>query len=217
VLGTVDFNGLVSGPGNFYGPGTANFNGGMALGTSPAEVSFEGSLAMGASNTLFVELGGTVSGIEFDVIDVLGDVTLDGSLDVSLINLFSLGPGLSFEIIDVGGLLSGTFLGLTEGGLVDNYDGNDLFITYASGDGNDVELFTAGLAGDFNVDGSVDGFDFLLWQRDTSVGSLADWQNNYGNVAPLAVATAPVPEPSTTVLLLMLSGTLLMSRQSLAR
>jgi hypothetical protein len=34
--------------------------------------------------------------------------------------------------------------------------------------------------GDFDQDGDVDGRDFLLWQRNPSVGSLADWQNNYG-------------------------------------
>ena len=34
--------------------------------------------------------------------------------------------------------------------------------------------------GDFDGDNDVDGADFLLWQRDTAVGSLTDWQTNYG-------------------------------------
>ena len=51
---------------------------------------------------------------------------------------------------------------------------------------------------DFDQDGDVDGGDFLVWQRDLSVGSLASWQDNYGGV-PLA-ATAAVPEPATWVL-----------------
>lgn len=55
--------------------------------------------------------------------------------------------------------------------------------------------------GDFNADGQVDGRDFLLWQRDTTVGELADWQENYG-VGTLAGATA-VPEPASCVALLV--------------
>jgi hypothetical protein len=35
--------------------------------------------------------------------------------------------------------------------------------------------------GDFDSNGTVNGRDFLLWQRNPSVGSLADWQSNYGN------------------------------------
>ena len=41
-----------------------------------------------------------------------------------------------------------------------------------------LNLITAG-AGDFNADGTVDGTDFLLWQRDQRVGSLADWKANF--------------------------------------
>jgi hypothetical protein len=35
------------------------------------------------------------------------------------------------------------------------------------------------LPGDFDDDGDVDGRDFLLWQRNPSVGDIADWQANY--------------------------------------
>lgn len=55
--------------------------------------------------------------------------------------------------------------------------------------------------GDFNADGQVDGRDFLVWQRDSSVGDLADWQANYG--AGSLTATAAVPEPASCVALLV--------------
>jgi beta-glucanase (GH16 family) len=55
--------------------------------------------------------------------------------------------------------------------------------------------------GDFDLDNDVDGADFLAWQRDNSVGSLATWEANYGTAAPLAASTA-VPEPGTLLLLL---------------
>ena len=68
-------------------------------------------------------------------------------------------------------------------------DGMIRYITEAFGDG------------DFDFDGDVDGRDFLLWQRDPSVGNLADWQANYG-MGSLTAASVAVPEPTTWILLL---------------
>jgi hypothetical protein len=94
---------------------------------------------------------------------------------------------------------------LAEGGLVGNY-GQDLFITYTAGDGNDVALFTlASISGDFDFDDDVDGADFLIWQRDPSAGDRADWQANFGH-AP-ATSVAAVPEPASALLgLLIFAG-----------
>jgi hypothetical protein len=54
--------------------------------------------------------------------------------------------------------------------------------------------------GDFDLDGDVDGRDFLMWQRGESPiqwgpGDLADWQENYG-VGSLTATSTAVPEPS---------------------
>jgi hypothetical protein len=49
--------------------------------------------------------------------------------------------------------------------------------------------------GDFDDNGVVDGHDFLVWQRDHSVGSLADWQANFGQVGAVAA-----PEPASLTL-----------------
>ena len=62
----------------------------------------------------------------------------------------------------------------------------------------DFDEAPAGLAGDFDNDGDVDGLDFLVWQRNPSVGSLSDWQTNYG-LNGLAAVTS-VPEPGTSLL-----------------
>lgn len=56
------------------------------------------------------------------------------------------------------------------------------------------------LAGDFNDDGVVDGRDFLAWQRNQSIGDLADWQANYGATSLATATSAAVPEPSGLVL-----------------
>ena len=60
--------------------------------------------------------------------------------------------------------------------------------------------------GDFDMDGDVDGADFLKWQRDDgSSGGLADWQTGYGSgtLAALAGAASTVPEPTSALLLLV--------------
>ncbi len=62
-------------------------------------------------------------------------------------------------------------------------------------------IATSGIAGDFDFDGDVDGFDFLTWQWDPSIGALSDWQANYGMSFPPPVNAATVPEPTAIVLL----------------
>ena len=56
-------------------------------------------------------------------------------------------------------------------------------------DSGSAYLFTSGITGDFDLDGDVDGYNFLKWQRGESPNplsqsDLADWEANYG--------TAPV-------------------------
>ena len=61
------------------------------------------------------------------------------------------------------------------------------------------------LDGDFDLDGDVDGNDFLVWQRtDGTPGGLTLWQNNYGTgVLAAAAGTSAVPEPASLTLLLL--------------
>jgi hypothetical protein len=67
------------------------------------------------------------------------------------------------------------------------------------------------LPGDFDLDSDVDGIDFLAWQRGESPNpfsgtDLAAWEANYGIAAPLAEASAAVPEPGTVALALVVLG-----------
>jgi sugar lactone lactonase YvrE len=131
------FTDQVHGAGNYEG--NIAFDGHFSPGNSPAVVTFEGNLSFGPSNVLTVELGGTALG-EFDRLEVSGNMSLAGSRVVELISPFMPTPGQMFEIIDVGGMLSGQFAGLNEGGLVATFGTVHLTITYAGGDGNDVTL-----------------------------------------------------------------------------
>ncbi len=60
-------------------------------------------------------------------------------------------------------------------------------------------IAAAGIAGDFDGSGVVDGLDFLLWQTDPNVGDLADWENNYGT-GGLSANVSAVPEPGSLML-----------------
>lgn len=72
-------------------------------------------------------------------------------------------------------------------------------------------LLTFGIPGDFDLDGDVDGRDFLMWQRGESptplsATNLASWQTNYGKgSAPLSFDSV-VPEPITLALCCLAFG-----------
>ncbi len=118
-----------------------------------------GSATFATDSTLSIDLAGISQGVEYDVLDVNDAANLSGSLSVSLADGFSLGAGQQFDIMSIGGNRTGTFSGLDEGARVANF-GQDLFITYKGGDGNDVSLFTrGGLLGDFNGNGILDAAD----------------------------------------------------------
>jgi hypothetical protein len=76
----------------------------------------------------------------------------------------------------------------------------------------EIRLPDDGIPGDFDEDGDVDGRDFLTWQRDPNVGSLTDWQNNYGTSGLSALAS--VPEPGSILLLSVLTAALVCRRRA---
>jgi hypothetical protein len=106
-----------------------------------------------------------------------------------------------FDIVSMSGIPSSGILSLTDmtlGGTPTLVSGVNS-PTNSAGTIGSVNLTS--LPGDFDHDGDVDGRDFLVWQRNTSVGDLAEWQGSYG--APLVAAVAAVPEPSCWLLLLL--------------
>ena len=154
-LGTIDTT-----KGTFTNYGTLNGNGTIKGSYTDRGVTKPGNSAgiMTIEGDYFkvdgskeIELGGLFDGggdnalAEFDRIDVTGNVELAGVLHVKLIDGFEkrINRGQVFEILRVGGTLSGQYEGLGEGALVGNFGGQDLFITYGGmGDGGGVALFT---------------------------------------------------------------------------
>ncbi len=104
------FFGSVSGSGPFTGTGTVYFEGDLSPGSSPAEVSFESDMVLGTAARLLVEVGGTTSGTEYDVLDFGGRAVLNGTLEVALIEGFVPQAGERFDILNFDpALLAGAF------------------------------------------------------------------------------------------------------------
>ena len=99
-----------SGPLNFYGGtlqgvGTitgnvANIGGTVSPGNSPGILHIAGNYSQGPTGTLNIELGGVISGTQYDLLDVTGAASLNGTLDVSLINSFTPISGTVFQIVN---------------------------------------------------------------------------------------------------------------------
>lgn len=144
--GTFTNNGTLSGHGQIKGSYTDH--GYTKPGNSAGVLTIDGDYFK-VDGGKEIELGGLFDGgsdnalVEFDWIDVTSNLELTGTLDVKLIDDFELQPGHVFNFLRAGGVLSGQYDELSEGELVGNFGGQDLFIKYGGGDGNDVTLFTA--------------------------------------------------------------------------
>ena len=179
---------------------------GSTLTTATIEIEQDSTLTVDGDftqlmgSTLKVQLR---SAADYDELIVGGIATLDGTLDVQLAENFATSLGEQFEILTATGGLSGMFTSLI---LPDPGS----FLAFDLG--YDVETVTlsvvSALSGDFNVDGQVNGLDFIVWQRGNSpiplsAEDLADWQANYGIALVLPSALHAVPEPSTGLILVM--------------
>ena len=88
------------------------------------------------------------------------------------------------------------------------------FLFLLSGEGEfrvGTVVFATLQTGDFDGNGTVNGRDFLHWQRGPSVGDLSQWQSAYG-VETVASAAA-VPEPRGMTLWLSLVATAVASER----
>ena len=141
-------------------------------------------------------VNGASSGVGGNQWVTLSITTNSGTSRIS-INGQTVIVGPSIGAADDTGLTGGT----APGGKA-SFSYADVFTSVASPGDSQFGIFDnfkveeCNSSGDFDCDGKVDGEDFLLWQRDPDVGSLADWEANYGTGA-LAAVSIPTPEPTT--------------------
>lgn len=151
---SVVYFGALSGAGSFTGTGTSYIEGDLQPGHSAEIVVFEGDVVFGRSAAVEIELGGTSRGTEYDAVVVLGDLTLDSTLEVLLIGGFQPAHGDAFDILDWG-TRSGEFAQVVLPPLGDAL-GWDTSALYTTGTLTVVPQLTLG---DVNGDGNVDNLD----------------------------------------------------------
>lgn len=103
----LEFTGYVKGVGTFSG--TPIFSGTYAPGLSPASVNLE-NMKLKPTSTLAIEIGGKTPGSQYDVVNLSGAGTLDGTLQVSLLNGFRPAHNDQFTVLTFGSKI-GDFVG----------------------------------------------------------------------------------------------------------
>ena len=180
------------------------------------------------NGTLGVQITG---GAQFGMISA-GDVAfLSGTLQVSLVDGIVPNAGDRFQILTALGGVNGTFgdvtLPMLTGGLVWDVQYDPTAVILA--------VHASHLAGDFNLNGTVDAADYVLWRRSvgqTGTGLVADgngdgrvdqddyilWRANFGRAADgLSGASGlAVPEPGSAALVLFASRLLFFRRSDVA-
>ena len=95
--------GLTLNTGTLGGSGTVTgnliHNGTLNIGSSPGTLTVAGDLTLGAGSTLNIELGGINQGVNYDLLQVTGAATLDGTMNVSLFGGFTGAAGNLFDVI----------------------------------------------------------------------------------------------------------------------
>jgi autotransporter-associated beta strand protein len=111
----------------------------LAPGASPGILN-SGSVVFSPGSTFEVEIEGPTVGTQYDQLNVAGTVDL-GHATLSLLGSYPAAYGDSLIIVNNDGNepVTGTFAGLDESGTI-GFNGVDLILSYAGGDGNDVTL-----------------------------------------------------------------------------
>ncbi len=221
-VGNTRFNDLVSGPGDFFGPGLGIFAGGYAPGNSPGVIEFEGDVAFADGGFLEIELAGLDIG-GFDRLEILGDATFDGLLRIAAIDGFQPLPGDAFEFATFASA-DGVFdafdiidpqIGLGYSVIYDDTATTLRPVRLLDGDANFdgvVNLADFGIlradfgdegrsAADFNLDGVVNLADFGMLRAGFGDSLFGGGAAAAGDLGTMDLWAAGVPEPASLSLL----------------
>lgn len=136
---TVDANAVLGGSGVINADVTVSNDGSFTPGSSPGVISTN-YLTLEPGASLDVEINGTTAGSEYDQVQVTGEVNLTGA-KLNISSTFTAAAGTEFLLIDNDDVdsVTGEFVDRAEGTLF-TFNGNQVYITYQGGDGNDVVL-----------------------------------------------------------------------------
>jgi arylsulfatase A-like enzyme len=165
-----------------------------------------------------IDLGGQAAGVDYDALNVVGKVVLEGDLAVSLDaagrSPFAPALGNCFNILSATQGITGQFGQIALPMLSEELDWTVDYLP------NLVRLIVSSSA-DFNRDGAVDATDLSLWRTNYGKASgaiklngdanndgavngidLLMWQRQFGTIVPggLTAATGTVPEPMSAII-----------------
>ena len=90
--------GTLSGNGGTINAAVVN-GGTVSVGASPGALTVNGNYTQGPTGVLNVELGGTTQGVNYDLLQVNGTASFDGTLNVSMFGGFTGAAGNVFDVI----------------------------------------------------------------------------------------------------------------------
>lgn len=125
---TVAVGGRLTGTGTIIGD-LVNDGGVVGPGASPGSLSVDGDYAQTLGAILDVEIGGTEQGVDFDLLDIAGQATLAGDVEVSLFGGFLPGNGASFVFLDA----ADGIIGMFDAVFCTNCDGTGVSFTLTHG------------------------------------------------------------------------------------
>lgn len=123
-----------------YNGNLTNSAGVLAPGMSPGKTTVTGNYMQQVSGSLQIEVGGTVSATQYDLLSVTGNVTLGGQLELRMLNGFLPVATDTFTVLTVGGTLSGAFSNVASGQRLATTDGLGSFLVMYSSSSKKVVL-----------------------------------------------------------------------------
>ena len=174
---------------------TVESGGHLAPGDSPGTIAL-GGLTLQSGSFLDFEIGPTAS----DRVNVNGNLSLGGTLIVSLLDAFIPANGQSFPLF--GGAIA-SVTGAFESVQAPLINGQTLNLVY-SGTELTLQFGPASLPGDYNHDSRVDAADYTVWRDGLGTTYTQDdyvvWKAHFGEtVVSGSSAPAVIPESSLAV------------------
>ena len=183
-----------------------NDGGALAPGHSVGTTDVSGNYTQRPAAALEIEIAGVFPG-DWDVLTVEGNASLDGTIEVALLDDFEPVLGNSFTIVTTNvGNVGGQF----ETELLPTFNGLTFEVIYNPKSVVLQVIESNVLLGDYNFDGTVDAADYVVWRKGLDTTYMQDdydvWRTHFGQTAGSGSGSFDnnfVPEPTSAAMLIV--------------